>query len=471
MSVSGEDGGQAREAIVRQFTDSLAMLDGGVLRIVQLAPEYLTVWEVKRSPAGVPTGRQSKRVSWSSIYNGDDPNTRELHRVTEVEKASDVIFVCSSLNAPNATRAYETLRRDYSAVPAFQCTAPLDGLLQTVLIRDPLTQPYELVVLRRTRSGHVKLGGHRMFHVGARSGDRHDFTIRSVAEESDTVFAVVATESARNFELVSVESGCLPPGVYAVTADLRAPGHVGFQNLPAALHEDHRGWAELLAAVPDRLDFPRPAHLICAVEISGSSGRVDDRLERIEQLIHRVADSVGSHLNVSLISYGSHSFVRNIPEEPVRVAAWATTSHAALAKLAELRARGAVTVGYAAAAQIECVLTEVADRLTGDEGRPVLVTVGARTAFPPAVDPETEIIPCPRRRDWRQAVGRLAQHQGFAFGAIHDHGPGSDVWAYLSNDAFAHIDAFNVQGFGADLGLVNPTGRHVPFPMIEVEGV
>ena len=141
---------------------------------------------------------------------------------------------------------------------------------------------------------------------------------------------------------------------------------------------------------------------------------------------------------------------------------WAQSGAEALEQLWRLEGHPA-DVGYPRAAQIECVLTEIAERLTGQEGRPVLVTVGSRPPFPPRVDPLTEIIPCPNRNDWRRALYLLMDHPGIAFGAISDRDPDGGVWTSLGTDAFAPVSAFDTRRFAAKLGLLSV---NIPFPLV-----
>jgi hypothetical protein len=364
-----------------------------------------------------------------------------------------------------ALRADETFTVAEFGAPVFHSTIPPEEVLRDVIDNEPLTEWHELVVLRRTRSGRLVFQSCPLFPPGAQRGYRQDLTVRcEPSDEHGTVFAVVAAERA-GFRLVSVSSASLDPGVYDLTAELLRPGEFGFGGLPGRLRPDHRSWAELVAAVPPSLDRREPAHLICAVEVCGTAGQFQERLSRIEQLIGQAGTADG-RLAVSLVCYGPHSFDRG-PEERASVLTWAGTSEDALSALAGRREQGAAAVGYPRAAQLECVLTEVAGRLTGREGRPVLVTVGSRPAFPPRVDSRTQILPCPYRRDWRLALGHLRRHPGAAFGAIHDHDPDSGIWTQLGSAAFARADAVDMRRFAADLGLGSDALQYVPFPLVE----
>jgi hypothetical protein len=422
----------------------------------------LTVWEVRRAGNGMPQAERWPAVTVASLLDGGAAVDRRLSQV--VASGVRLVFVSSSADERHA-ELFGRLHGASPGAPVFHSTVPLEEVLRDVIDNDPLTEWYELVVLRRTRSGRLVFQSHPLIPPGAERGYRQDLTVRcEPSDEHGTVFAVVAAEQA-GFRLVSVSSVSLDPGVYHLTAELLRPGEVGFAGLPERPRPDHRSWSELVAAVPERLDRRESAHLICAVEVCGTTEQFEERISRIEQLIEG-AESADGRLAVSLICYGPHSFDRAV-EEPASALAWAGTSDDALSALAGQRERGPVQAGYPYAAQLECALTEVARRLTGREGRPVLVTVGSRPPFPPRVDPRTQILPCPYRRDWRLALGRLRGYPGATFGAIGDHDPDSGIWNQLCSTAFAREDAVDVRRFAAALGLSIDAVQYVPFPLVE----
>ena len=335
-----------------------------------------------------------------------------------------------------------------------------------------LTDWYSLVSLRRSRSGTLELDLVPVFPPGTTSGERVQVTARcGRTDEHGTVFAVVAGPSgaADGLRLISAQSAKVPPGTYQVAIELLYPGQVRFHGLPAKLREDPRAWAEIVAAVPRRMAADTgPAHLITAIEMSGED-LVEARVTRVMRLIEEVATSAGDPVSYSVISYGPHSINENnraYPEVPAETLAWAETPDAALNTLADLR-RTRVLAAYTRAAQLECVLTDLAPELTGQEDRPVLVTAGARPAHPPHRDPVSEIIPCRRRRDWRSALRLLQdQHPGIAFGAIHDDGWPDEIWRLLGRDATTTLDEFYAPNFAASLGLTAGSGPLLPLPII-----
>lgn len=339
-----------------------------------------------------------------------------------------------------------------------------------------LAEWYNVMGLRRSPSGNLHLGLLPLFAPGTPTGERVSFTVRCAqTDEYGTAFAVVAElpdGERRRRQLRSVQSTRVPPGVYQVTAELLYPdpGHVRFSGLPTMPRDDSRRWSSIMAAVPRRLgDGAGPAHLIAAIEISGSPELVSERIDCVRRLVAQVADQADVPVSYSVITYGPHSINvhnRDYPEVPMTTLAWAETSDVAIDTLARLARRPAVTGGYTAAAQIECVLAELDGRLTGGEGRPVIVTAGGRPAHPPTVD-ASQIIPCIYRHDWRHYIDRLARHAGIAYGTIHDNGFPDDLWRFLGNDIGRAIDDFSAPEFALALGLTAGYAQFLPLPLID----
>jgi hypothetical protein len=339
-----------------------------------------------------------------------------------------------------------------------------------------LAEWYNVMGLRRSPSGNLHLGLLPLFAPGTPPGERVSFTAQCAqTDEYGTVFAVVAelpNGERRHRQLRSVQSARVPPGIYEVTAELLYPdpGHVRFYGLPAMPRDDPRRWSSIMATVPRRLgDGGGPAHLIAAIEISGSPVLVSERIDCVRRLVTYVADQADVPVSYSVLTYGPHSINlhnRDYPEVPVTTLAWADTSDMVVDALARLARRPAVTGGYAAAAQIECVLAELDSRLTGSEGRPVIVTAGGRPAHPRTVD-ASRIIPCIYRNDWRYYIDRLARHAGIAYGAIYDNGFPDDLWRFLGNDIGTAIDDFSASEFALGLGFTAGYAQFLPLPLID----
>jgi hypothetical protein len=491
------------EAIVAELTRNIAHLPpGGALTIAEFSASRLTVWKIRPDGAGIPRVRYWW-YDWSSLLtpgkltpgllNQGRPSPRELLDRIRPEDDSHVVLLRTEpggvaiRDLGDADHAFEIARSAYPRARLFRFAPPVAELLKEATARVPLPSSvwYELVLLRRSRSGRLELTAQQLFLPEASRGDTRTFTVRCEAsDENGTAFAVVARDAAFSFDLVSMTSARIPPGTYDLTATLLRPGRVRFDGLPVKLGEDSRSWLDIVAAVPDRLDMIGPAHLIVAVETCGTADEVQARADRAEQLIGQVRADADGPVAFSLLTYASHSHDRGIDDEPPTTLAWAQTESAPLARrLDRLRARGPAVSRYSRAAQIECMLAEIMRRLRGPEaivaGRPVLVTIGDKPPFPSRVDPATGIIPCPRRNDWRAIFLRLAEeHAGMAFGVIRDDdddddlpdNPADDIWRNLGTDASSTLVAFDAHRFAVDLGLLSATMQYLPLPLAGSEG-
>lgn len=365
----------------------------------------------------------------------------------------------------------EPTRRDGDLAPRTEPLVPRrrEGARPAVRLRER----YNVTGLRRSPTGSLHWDLVPLFSSGASAGDRVTFTARCPpSDEHGTVFAVMADGADAVPELRSVQSAKIPPGIYRVTAELLypRPGLVQFHGLPAMPREDPRPWQEISAAVPSRLPSGSgPAHLIVALEISGPDNQiVEERIESVRRLILHVAAEARDFVCYSVITYGPHSINpnnREYPEVPVMTLAWAETADDALTVLDRLRRRGVASFGYEYAAQLECVLTDLDKNLTGQEGRPVIVTVGARPPHPPRVDPVTRIIPCWRRNDWTVPMSRLrSRYTGITFGSIRDAGRADQLWQLLGTNATT-VDDYFAPGFAQALGLTATSARPIALPM------
>lgn len=346
-----------------------------------------------------------------------------------------------------------------------------------------LKECYNMVGLRRSRSGRLTLDLVPLFLPGTATGARTSFTARCLAaDEHGTVFGVVAEPSVggRGPRVRTVQSARVPPGTYQVTAELLYPARdrVRFHGLPVSPSHEPRRWEEIVAGVPRRLAAGTgPVHLVAAIEISGPDRLVAERIESVRRLFEYVAGTAEGMVDYSVISYGPHSIDHNrvYPEvSPVRLA-WTETADVAIGALARLaRTPGAPQNSYDDAAQIECVLSDLGeDWLTGNEGRPVLVTAGARPAHPPKAIYYSKIIPCARRNDWRAAITRLlSQHAGMTFGAIRDAETAEpdELWRQLGVHADTTTEYFDLPDFAARLGLATDTVQPIALPLISSTG-
>jgi hypothetical protein len=460
---------QADRTTVNDLRDSLArdvaaLGDSGIYTILEFTGTGMTVWEISRDQAAIPRCRQ-RTIAWASA-NGAQPADLAPAGATR-----RMLLICAEPADARAVAGWDRMRDARPGALAIACAARVADLLRDVLTHDPLTLPYELVVLRRLTSGRLVLAGQPLFPATARHGYRTVVRLRcEPAGPGGIVFAVVATRRIRHFSLVSVASATVAPGVYDVTAELNCAGQVRFDGLGAELRRDPRPWPELAGSVPRLLPRPDPVHLVVAVEVSGAGDLVAQRLDRIGQLLV----SVTNPACVSLISYGPHTHEAVARDVPPRVLSWAGSVDEALAGLERLRLDGPLPLGFSRGVQLECVLDLLADRLNDAYGRPVLVTVGALPACPPRLDTGTEIVPCPHRKSWRAALDVLDAVPGISFGAMRDQGRDEQIWAELGGHALVRVrpgDPVDVQGFATKLEMAGPPADHVPFPILEAEGV
>ncbi|RCG26158.1 hypothetical protein DQ384_29720 [Sphaerisporangium album] len=465
MTESGED------LLGKALVAAIAELAGPkILLVFESGAEGIAVLRVRRDETGTPRGRADHPVPWAG--DADVTAERALAIAEGIPGEPAVVIVCTAPEDGRARRAMECLHAAHPRALAFtEAGESVAELLRQAIIDQPLTQSYELVVLKRhPATGQLRLASLPLFGLESRRGDRVEFAVRcEPGDENGTVFAITAWQALRP-ALLSVHTAELPPGAHTIVAELERPGRVRFTGLPGLARCDTT-WEELVAAVPQRLDRPAgPAHLICAVQVSGPEERVRARLDRVGQLLSTLADAQAGRTVVSLIAYGPHVFQRGAPDRPVTVPCWRSSPRRAQEALLLLEERhvrppeAAGTRDYAYAAQVEDVLAEVTHRLGGDgRERTALLTVGDRPPHPPRAN-ASEILPCPRRLDWEALLAGLENR--LALGAICDQPPerAHPVWSRLGAAALAHLDAMDVDELGEALGLVASQGRRVPFP-------
>jgi hypothetical protein len=499
------------EVIMAHLTRDIVRLPTGkALTVAEFSSSGVTIWQIQRDGTGTP--RVLRRLNdWHTLRSSGAVDGIALLDRIRTENDGAVILARTG-RAPaseadqddlDADRGFEIARDAYRGAASFRSAIAVDDLLDEATARVPLpaSQWYELVLLRRTPSGRLEFTAQQIFLPEARRGDSRQFVVRcEPSNDNGTVFAVVARDAAFEFKLVSMASAKVPPGTYQLTATLLRPGRVRFDGLPVKLHADPRNWLDVLAELPDRLDVYGPAHLIVAIETCGTVEEFEARVDLAEQLVTDVQAAADGPVIFSVLAYATHTHSRMMGDEPVNTLAWLESNPLALApRLHTLRARRRVqeqeleetlaktrskraVQAYAQpprAAQIECMLAEVARRLREQEaaaaGRPVLVTIGARSAFPYRLDRTSEIIPCPRRLDWRTIWRQLVHdHAGMAFGVIRDGWDDQDtleetsadeIWRHLGTDMITSADAFSAHAFAVGLGLVPPTLQYLPFPL------
>ncbi|MEU6415034.1 hypothetical protein [Microbispora sp. NPDC046933] len=462
--MSEPDKALLRKAVARAVAGLTAT---GRLTIVEVAADGMTVFRIHRDDNGRPRCHYWS-LSWEELTS-----EQAVLRAADPLSADEVVLVCSFPDGAEANQALGWLSEARPAA-VFPFTGPVTAVVEDVLASDPLSRSYDLVVMRADpATGRLRLGSKQLFPIGALPGTRSEVAVRcEPGDEYGTAFAVV-TWQGREPRLLSVHSAGLTPGRYLLTAELVRPGKVRFTGVPE-LTRDPRGWADLVAAAPSQLP-PRaaPAHLICAVEVCGPDAKVEERLSRVRQVVSFLSAELSGLLRVSLVAYGAHSYDdRSTGEHPVEVAAWQVAPERALAALELLEERGAITEGYPYyphAAQVEDMLDAVTRRLAASEHvRTVLLTVGDRPPHPARTN-RSLILPCPHPHDWRLLVGRVQSRPDTVLAAICDRRDASahPAWRRLGADALAHLDALDIRGLAADLGLAAPAALPIPFPLLD----
>jgi hypothetical protein len=294
--------------------------------------------------------------------------------------------------------------------------------------------------------------------------------------DEGTVFAVVTREPhphlpRRGWPLrpMQVQVAQVPPGRYELTAELIRPGKVRFEGLPSQSLLGHcqGSWDELIRRVPDQLmGPPAPVHLICLAEVCGDDDVLQQRIDRLEDLVDE-ARGGGLPLRVSVVAYGAHGVAWSVDDLPPDIRVRAGSADQAITALRGLFGRRLDEREYPRAAQLECALRLVRERLLSVGGRPVIVTAGGRPAHPPRLDPGRQIIPCPNWVDVGAELEWLLRIPGISFGALRDPNCRGMVWGRLGRHAGAAIDdAVDMEGFIANLDL-RAVVQTVPFPVIE----
>jgi len=473
----GGEGWVGVDDLARALRDEVAeLVRGASLDIIEFGSSDVIAWQVRQDRNGIPRAWYWPLEAASLTAGrdlGDDAKLSEI-----INGRGCLICVINSMDGSDA-RLLDEVEAKRPDMRTFRTNVPVSSLLRQAIRHAPLTHRYELVVLRRGSTGRPMLDGHELFAASTLCPKQTDIRIRcEPGEGNSTVLAVVATQGARNFQLVSAQAADIDPGVYDLTAELVRPGFVRFHGLPTSLRAEQRDWPDLVAQIPRNLAEVKPAHLICAIEISGDSEQIANRTDRVRQLLKQT-DEVGGRLRVSLITYGSHTFDRRVPDEPATVIRWEASRQAVISVLDGLGTLDPVPQAYPKAAQLECVLALLTKRLAVDSRprseRVVLVTAGVRPAFPPRVDPRTTILPCPHRNDWRRDQKLLKRtYPEIAFGAIYDDAVypqdvEGEVWRELGANALVSGKYVNSRAFAADLKL-RMSAEGLPFPLAETGG-
>jgi hypothetical protein len=455
----------------------------GSFTVAEFAGDTATIFEVSRDEHGTP-----RPLLWNYRYedgalvlDGGGPNQWSAAMADPAQfyrRVAPRFIACAPDPLPSGLRDLLPSRRE---VPVYRCHEPLRDLLRAVLRDSSLVLGYELAVLMRVPAGQtgperLALAWHPLFYPGDTRGRRA--TVRVSVEPTDdegTAFAVVTREPRPDLprqawrpRLLHAQMAVVRPGRYELTAELTWPGRVQFEGLPQLppLVDCRRSWADLESLVPRQLTAHAPVHLVCLVEICGGDDRLKQRIDRLEELVTE-AEAGGLPLHASVVAYGAHGVAWSVADRPPEIRAWAAPGDEAIRALRGLVGRRVDEREYPRAAQLECALKLVRERLLPADGRPVIVTAGGRPAHPPELDTIRQIIPCPDWVDGMSELNRLLRVPGIAFGAFRDPRCRGGIWEALGQHAVATIDdAVDMESFAARLGLY-VAAQTVPFPVIE----
>ena len=460
--------------------DELGRLPGSAtFTVAEFAAGTASIFEISRDEHGTPSAVRWRYACEDGALQveGED---RWSGAITDPERfyrcVAPRFIVRTPQRLPSGPSDVLSGRRP--EVPVYTCEASLPELLRAAVRESPLVLGYELAVLKRvpasqTGPARLVLTGQPLFSPGETQGCQ--VSIRVTCEPTDaegTAFAVVTREprpdlprQAQQLRPLQIQAAVVPPGRYDLTAVLARPGQVRFQGLPAALGSSGRSWEELERLVPGQLATQEPVHLVCLIEVCGGDDRLKQRLYRLEELISRA--QIGARpLRVSVIAYGAHGVAWKVEDSPPEIRAWAAPGDQAVNALRGLVGRQTDEREYQRAAQLECALALVRERLAatgqaGDRDR------GRAAAHPPGLDTSSLIIPCPGWVDGMSELGRLLSMPGITLGALRDPTCRGGIWDQLGQHAVATVDdAVDMESFAAGLGLCVAT-QTVPFPVIE----
>ncbi|MET8867378.1 hypothetical protein ABZW11_30915 [Nonomuraea sp. NPDC004580] len=425
--------------------------------------------------AGLSPGRSLKVLAPAAAFRIaiDDIGVPRLSPATAAPGPDDDVLLIDT--TPEEADALRRLRAAHPDAPVLIANgADLDELLAQAVAAVPIRHAHGLLAARvDPATGQIRLTSRVLFEACSRQGDVATLTVHSEAEH-DLVFAVITSDGATPV-LLSAWSAPMRPGPHRVTARLRGPGDVEFLS-PTGLVPDQRSVAELMDAIPAALGPVEPVHLICAIEVSGPAARVATRLDCAEKVIRTAQRRLPlpGTLRVGLLAYGGHRFDRHGVivtdrqgrREDVIVTDWLASPQEALASLGWL---GAADLGYPRAAQIEDMLATVVHRLDAARRpqRTTLLVIGDRPPHPPALN--REVAPCPRGHDWQRLLSDLERRPHVTLAAVRDQpgSPGGAAWARLGATALKPLDTVDPHALGVQLGLIAPTLRRLPVPLVD----
>jgi hypothetical protein len=451
--------------------------------VAEFAMDAATIFQVSRDEHGTPTA-----VTWR--YSCEDGGRIVAEQESDpwsmttgdpeqfYQQAAPKLMVCSGSLLPTGLR---DLLPDPREVPTYKCVSPLRDLLRAAMKDSPLVLAYELAVLKRGpvgRSGAERptLIGCPLFSPGDTRGLQVTVHVHIEPTGGEgTALAVVTREprpdlprQVRRMRPMQVQAAVVPAGYYLLTAVLTRPGQVRFQGEPQLprFSDSNRSWDELERIMPAQLTARAAVHLVCLTELCGSDDRVQQRIDRLEELVTE-AQTDARPLHVSVVTYGAHGVAWKLDDRPPEIRVWAAPGDEAIKALRGLASRRVDNRDYQDAAQLECALQLLREHLVEADGRPVIVAAGGRAAHPPGLDTSRQLIPCPDWVDGKSELDWLCRLPGISFGALRDPKCREGIWERLGRDAVATVDdAVDMESFAEHLGL-RVAVQTVPFPVIE----
>jgi hypothetical protein len=443
------------------------------LVVAEIDTAGLRIFEIRVDDVGTPHLTRRAAAKWSTLTASGDQVLDAVgglaHELVPAEEAAPFV-VLRGAGGPEQEACLRALTRWRPSAQVVEAPGiPAEELLRDLIAGSPLRQAYDLIVAReRAKDGRLELVGRHLFEPGAKAGTDAHVTVTCTDADGMLLAVSAWTGPLQPSGLLSVDHAPLSPGRHALRAVLERPGVVRFPGIPG-LQPDTRPWAEVTAALPALLRPPaRPAHLVCAIETTGTEAEFEARRHWAGCLLDVLAERChDQRLQVSIVGYGTHVFGIKHPHHALpNVAVWSASP--ARARIA-LESLGPTEPTYPNAAQLEDVLAEASTRLLPQpaDTRTALLTLGARPPHP-ARSGLDRVPPCPSRYDWPDLLRELERRHDLRSAVICDTLPASpsSPWHRLGSAALCQVDAVNVDELTIRLGLVMPSSAALVLPFV-----
>lgn len=497
-AAAAEAGAVDEETACREIAVLLADLDdGGEVTVAEIGQAGMAVVRVGLDPWGALEFRRDQPVlAWTEmlpVLSGQaaecllqlagamtGPDAAWLHdrlRAGLPRLVGRVLVICRLAGWPVPELAARLVSDASGAARLIRVAKPdvgdgPDSLLGSLAARMPLRRGYGVVVaLVDPVTGVVSTGSRRLFEPGDLPGTESTLTLRRGPGAAGAT-TLALTAGGEVVSLYSVPAGVEP--AYQVRAVLDAPGRVRF-TAPDGVVPDTRAWADVLAAIPRRVDMaPGPVDLVCAMELAGTKEQVDQRKDLVRRLLELLEQEYPRPdlLRVGLLGCTDHVFAPG--EERRRVVRVQPLASAASALAALARFQGA-EVRYRAAAPLEDLLHE-AHRMLADSrtaGRATrLLMIAGRRPHPRALGKDN-IVPCPFRCDWRPLLHQLRREAGTMCVTVTDAVPSRSsraaIWEELGHAGLHALSGASARRVGEDLGVFARHTQRIPIPLPNLE--